>query len=80
VALHLKNQEGDGTVSLPPCFVVGAYLPDGGSETVMVSDAWRTLVEGVSPQFYDFGDLVATPGGEIVIDPPNAILVVDPSL
>ena len=80
MALHLKNQEGDGTVSLPPCFVVGAYLPDGGSETVMVSDAWRTLVEGASPQFFDFGDLRPTPGGPVSIDPPDAILVIDPSL
>jgi hypothetical protein len=73
----IPDGDSDGTISCGPGWLAGAYDPDDGNGTITVSDRTRVLVQAEGPVYFKFGDLKATPGGPIEVDPPGTVLVMD---
>jgi hypothetical protein len=76
----LPDADGDGTVNCGPGWLAGAYYPDDaeGSTPISVSDKTRVLIDGdANPTYFDFGDLKATVGGPLTVDPPGVTLLID---
>jgi hypothetical protein len=74
---RLPDTDSDGTISCGPGWLAGAFDPDGGSGIIEVSDETRILAQGAGPLYFAFGDLKATPGGPITVDPPGTTILID---
>ncbi|HMI98946.1 MAG TPA: hypothetical protein VK488_03835 [Gaiellaceae bacterium] len=73
----LPDADSDGTVNCGPGWIAGAYDPEGGDSSITVADRTRVLIQAEGPVYFKFGDLKATPGGSITVDPPGTVLVMD---
>jgi hypothetical protein len=73
----LPDADSDGTVNCGPGWLAGAYDPDGGQGTITVSDRTRVLAQAENPVYFKFGDLKATVGGPITVDPPGTTILMD---